>query len=101
MVGAFYFLILTGQRLESREQIFPVCPVISVFLSPVHGSRAQHSCWGAAQARGHPTAVTQFGLGSWESCGAKAVTWPHVPGFGILPVHVFKATRRERRDTQY
>lgn len=74
MVAAFCFLILTGQRLETREQIFTLPPVLSVFLSPVQWEQ------GTAQLLGCqlrlPTGVTPgFGLGTWESCGAKAVTW--------------------------
>lgn len=102
MVAAFYFLILTGQRLEIREQIFILSPVISVFPFPVQWEQGTAQLLGCQlRLRATPQVSPRFGLGSWEGCGAKAVLWPHVPGFEILPVHVFQATRRERRATQY
>lgn len=70
MGAAFYFLILTGRRLETREQIFTLSPVISVFLSPMQQEQ------GTAQLLGHqlrlratPEVSPKFGLGSWVRVG--------------------------------
>lgn len=64
MVAAFYFLILTGQRLETREQIFTISPVISVFLSPVQWEQ------GTAQLLG-----CQLRLGATPQVSPQDLAW--------------------------
>lgn len=63
MVAAFYFLILTGQMLETREQIFTLSAVISVFLSPVQWEQGTAQLLGCCSGSGHPTGVTQIWSG--------------------------------------
>lgn len=64
MVAAFYFLILTGQRLETREQIFTAAPVMSVFLSRVQWEQ------GTAQLLG-----CQLRLGATPQVSPRDLAW--------------------------